>query len=117
MDRKKYLLKWEVDDFVFIDYSKTVHSLGLTLTNLQNAKKFFMKYTSASVVKIKKWDMEESLVEFSDGSTQFITTKCIDRNLSCDERIKLGKMESFMKERNPNKQERRDENLNELLEK
>lgn len=115
-ERRAYMLKWEVDDLVRINSNNAALWFRELLQKAHTAKQIFQGY-SASVVKIKKWGPSESLIELANGDSYFITTSWIDENLSCDKRLKLGEMDAFMKQRNPDKQEKREETLNELLEK
>jgi hypothetical protein len=114
-ERREYLLKWEVDDLVRVKPDSIDMWFRDLLEAIKKANQTYSGY-SAAVVKIKKWETAESLVELANGDSYFIPTRWIGENIYCDRRLKHAKMDTFMKERNSTKQDKRDESLNELLE-
>jgi hypothetical protein len=112
---KATLKKWQPGDTLVIGYGVGANDY-YKLAEMHSPK-FSGGWNKGPLAHLVKWSDDECLIELGNGSQYFIKMSAINGNWSLANRERKGKMDQFMKDIPSNKQEIRDDKINDILKK
>lgn len=107
------LKKWQAGDTLYL--SEIYAGSNFYKQAELSSSKFSGNWCKGPLVHLVKWSNQECLVELGDGSKFYIKIDSIKENWSLINRERDSKMDTFMKDIPSNKQEIRDDKIEDIL--
>jgi len=107
------LKKWQAGDTLYL--SEIYSGSNFYKQAELSSSKFSGSWNKGPLVHLIKWSNQECLVELGNGSEFYIKIDSIKENWSLTNRERDSKMDSFMKDIPSNKQEIRDDKIEDIL--